>query len=106
MTTAEELTTPPAADPNLKEAVADLDAAPASSSSREAAEPFAQPEPPRRRSTVREPAPSAGAAETALPAPAQPATPAPQPVMTEVGESEPAGKPRRSGWWSRRIAGG
>ena len=106
ITTAEELTTPPATDPNLKEAVADLDAAPASSPSREAAEPFAQPEPPRRRSTVREPAPSAGATETALPAPAQPATPAPQPVMTEVGESEPAGKPRRSGWWSRRIAGG
>jgi len=106
ITTAEELTTPPATEPDLKEAVADLDAAPPFSPSREAAAPPAPPEPPRRRSTVREPVPTVSATETAAPAPAQPSTPASQPVLIEVGENEPADKPRRSGWWSRRIAGG
>ena len=30
----------------------------------------------------------------------------PEPVITEVGDNETADKPRRSGWWSRRFAGG
>jgi ribonuclease E len=106
ITTAEELTTIPATEPDLREAVADLDAGAPSSPAREAAEPPAPPEPPRRRSTVREPAPSASGPDTAAPVAAQPATPPPQPVLIEVGESEPADKPRRSGWWSRRFAGG
>jgi ribonuclease E len=105
ITTAEELTTLPATEPDLREAVADLDAASPPSPAREAAEPPAPAEPPRRRSTVREPAPSVSGPKTAAPPPAPP-TPSPQPVLIEAGESEPADKPRRSGWWSRRIAGG
>jgi ribonuclease E len=65
-----------------------------------------QPEPPRKRSTVREPAPTAITVDAAQPTPAQPASPPPQPVITEVGDSENTDKPRRSGWWSRRFAGG
>jgi len=38
--------------------------------------------------------------------PPQPSAPTSQPVITEVGESEQTDKPRRSGWWSRRFAGG
>ncbi|MDR3422982.1 MAG: hypothetical protein P4L80_17340, partial [Xanthobacteraceae bacterium] len=68
--------------------------------------PPAPPEAPRRPSTGREPVTTVCATETAAPAPAQPSTPASQPVLIEVGENEPADKPRRSGWWSRRIAGG
>jgi ribonuclease E len=68
--------------------------------------PVQQPEPPRKRSTVREPAPTAITVDAAQPTPAQPASPPPQPVITEVGDSENTDKPRRSGWWSRRFAGG
>jgi len=32
--------------------------------------------------------------------------PAPEPVVIEVNETESADKPRKSGWWSRRFAGG
>jgi len=109
---AEELTAPPATEPELKEAVADLDAAPPSTALPTAVEPLvgqqppAAQEPPRRRSTVREPAPTAGASEASEPAAPPPAYPAPQPVITEVDETEQADKPRRSGWWSRRMAGG
>ncbi len=109
-TTAEDLTAPPATEPDLTAAVADLDAAPPSPASPSAMpEPPAAPEPPRRRSTVREPAPIMGHTEASEPAPAQPVQPAnppPQPVITEIGDDEQASKPRRSGWWSRRIAGG
>jgi ribonuclease E len=72
------------------------------------------PEPPRRRSTVREPvpfisdegpasyvAPSAPPAE----APAVSAAPTPPPAAEEQPQ-EDAGKPRRTGWWSKRVLGG
>ncbi len=112
--TAEELTAPLAMEPDLTEAVADLDAAPpappptepADLEAPQASSPPAQPEPPRRRSTVREPAPSTGNAEVSQSMPVQPASPAADPVITEVGEGENTDRPRRSGWWSRRIAGG
>jgi ribonuclease E len=117
LTTAEELTAPPATEPELKEAVADLDTAPVAAplpappepatvaTPSQAAAPPAQ-EPPRRRSTVREPAPISGNQEASQPAPTQPSPPAAQPVITELGESEETNRPRRSGWWSRRSAGG
>jgi ribonuclease E len=72
-----------------------------------APEPVAPPEPPRRRSTVREPAPTLGdSADTSSP-PSPPAAATPQePVITEVDTDEGAGRPRRTGWWSRRSAGG
>ena len=118
LTTAEELAAAPATEPELKEAVADLDAAPiaappapppapepANAPPPQAAAPPAE-EPPRRRSTVREPAPTSGNQEASPPAPTQPPPPARQPVITELGESEDTNRPRRSGWWSRRSAGG
>jgi ribonuclease E len=102
----EDLAAPPALEPTLREAVADLDAKLPSPAPAAAVEPTVHQEP-RRRSTVREPAPTmTGSSETAQPAPVPPATPSPQPAITEIGESEQADKPRRSGWWSRRIAGG
>jgi ribonuclease E len=118
LTTAEDLAAPPATEPDLQEAVADLDAAPPMEAP-PAAEPAdlqptrdtpsapdAQPEPPRRRSTVREPAPLTAGNDASPPAPASPAPSAPQPIITEVGDGEDADRPRRSGWWSRRFAGG
>jgi ribonuclease E len=107
---------PSAAEPELRQAVADLDAAPpAAPVSTEMPPPAAppasaEPEPPRRRSTVRERAPIAGGADTAQPPvppdPAPAAEPAPQPVVSGPGETENADRPRRTGWWSRRLAGG
>jgi ribonuclease E len=64
-------------------------------------------ETPRRRSTVREPAPVFSASEpTASPAPAPAAeqTASPAPAEPEAPAAEDS-KPRRSGWWSRRIMG-
>jgi ribonuclease E len=56
----------------------------------------------RRRSTVREPAPGSFAAPHAAPSP----IPDPQPTTTESTEvTEESGRPRRSGWWSRRAVG-
>jgi len=60
--------------------------------------------PARRRSTVREPAPMFS---TAVVTP----IPAPQPVPSVVSAPEPAAaedasKPRRTGWWAKRLAGG
>jgi ribonuclease E len=135
---AEEPEQPSSTEPDLREAVADLDgrtdagdgaeASPPSAAEPMRAEPAASeperaatvssatppsgaPEPaasetPRRRSTVREPAPvftseSEGAAPPSPPAPAS----APQPVITENDANEAADRPRRSGWWSRRSAG-
>ncbi len=62
------------------------------------------PEPPRRRSTVREPAPMAFTGESTVPVPAHPAE-APQPVVSGSTESEDSDQPRRSGWWSKRVLG-
>jgi len=61
-------------------------------------------EAPRRRSTVREPAPIVTSEEVMLPppAPAPVETQAPTPVVSSTGE-EPA-TPKR-GWWGRRLLG-
>jgi ribonuclease E len=108
------LSPPSAAEPELKDAVADLDAAPTPPPPHdapvvaEAPPPVQQAEPPRRRSTVRERAPVVSGSDAPLPAsePTAP-TPAPEPVVIEVAETESAAdKPRKTGWWSRRFAGG
>ena len=114
-TPPQELTGAPPTEAELREAVADLDAAPPFPAAVRSSEPpvvestpsapVSQPEPPRRRSTVREPAPIVNA-DAPQPAPVSSSSPPPQPVITEVGESESTDKPRRSGWWSRRFAGG
>ncbi len=108
---AEGLIEPAPTEPDLKEAVADLDAPPrpaAPSPIRaEAPEPLPPEEPVRRRSTVRERAPIGGTEDT-LPPPQtqQPVSPTPEPVVTEIGEAAETDRPRRTGWWSRRFAGG
>jgi ribonuclease E len=104
---ANELIATPAPEPELKTAVADLDAAPPPAAP--AAPPAAEAEPPRRRSTVRERAPVIVAGnESPAPMPAPAVAPAPEPAA--IGGNETAetdtDKPRRTGWWSRRFAGG
>jgi ribonuclease E len=119
---AEQLTVPASTEPELSHAVADLDsppserAAPPEVSSATPPAMTEHPETPRRRSTVREPAPmasrEAAEAETAGEHhaghdPAAPApSPAQEPVITETGEASEGERPRRTGWWSRRFAGG
>jgi ribonuclease E len=109
---AQELNEPPAFEPGLTEATADLDGVAPPVTRGQAAQPAAEPtpstssaapEPPRRRSTVREPAP--GVAGNEAGAPAEPKEPE-QPAITEVSDGEASDRPRRRGWWSRRMAGG
>jgi ribonuclease E len=59
-------------------------------------------EPPRRRSTVREPAPAVLRNEASEPAPSFVPPPV-EPVVSSPAESED--RPRRSGWWSKRALG-
>jgi hypothetical protein len=70
-------------------------------------------EPPKRRSTVREPAPmfSSGLMSDMPPPQVQEASPPPEPVAPppepvaatpEPVAADEAGKPRRFGWWSKR----
>jgi hypothetical protein len=54
-------------------------------------------EPPRRRSTIREPAPLATGSSPA------PAPVLPQPVVVSTAADEPA-QPKR-GWWGKRLLG-
>jgi len=81
--------------------------------------PPAEPEPSRRRSTVREPAPfflggdrpaESAASEPPAPAPTPAplaSSPAPEPAApSSAAESADPNQPRRTGWWSRRFAGG
>ena len=65
------------------------------------AQPAVQAEPPRRRSTIREPAPIA--LEGAPPAPPAPVTPPPTPVISSTAAEETAA-PKR-GWWAKRLLG-
>jgi ribonuclease E len=110
---AEGLIEPAPAEPDLKAAVADLDApprpaAPAATRAEAPEQPLHPPEEPaRRRSTVRERAPIS-AADEGLPPPQtqQPVSATPEPVITEIGEVAESDRPRRTGWWSRRFAGG
>jgi ribonuclease E len=80
------------------------DAAPPQREAPPAAEALAA-DPPRRRSTVREPAPTGFGDETAAPAFTPATTPASEPVVSSPAESEGSDRPRRSGWWSKRALG-
>jgi len=104
-TPAEQLTEPAATEPELSHAVADLDSPPTERAISPDASPAptTQSEASRRRSTVREPPPTAGdeVAGNDLAAPQ-----APEPVITETGDVSEGERPRRTGWWSRRFAGG
>jgi ribonuclease E len=82
-----------------------------------AAEPAVAPKPdksesPRRRSTVREPAPflvSGGSAAPSAPAPHQAAaeiiSAEAEPAAPPAAASEPVPQPRRAGWWAKRMLG-
>ena len=103
-------------EPELRHAVEDLDRppiyepAPAFSPPEEQPAPpppietmapsTAEPEPPRRRSTVREPAPIA---IEGAPPPRSPTLPPPTPVISSTA-SDQAGTPKR-GWWGKRLLG-
>jgi ribonuclease E len=104
-------------EPELQHAVEDLDRPPSYDSTPAASyappmeqrpapaamEPPAVPanaqEPPRRRSTIREPAPFAS---ERAPVPSSPAAPS-TPVISSTGPEEPA-TPKR-GWWGKRLLG-
>jgi ribonuclease E len=109
---AQERAALPAAELELKSAVADLDSA--ALHSRPAGElpaPAATEAPaesPRRRSTVRERPPVTGGNSEEIPVKidAQPAPSAPEPTVSETNDATEGDRPRRSGWWSRRFAGG
>ena len=63
---------------------------------------------PRRRSTVREPAPfiiGSGEAPVAVPTP-HPSLPEEPHTPIDPGAAEAESGPRRTGWWSRRLMGG
>jgi ribonuclease E len=71
------------------------------------------PEPPRRRSTIREPVPlitdegpAAYVAPSAPPTEPPSAAPGPVPSAAEELPQDDASKPRRTGWWSKRVLGG
>jgi hypothetical protein len=57
-------------------------------------------ETPRRRSTIREPAPFSGASTAASPSPT---LPPPTPVISSTA-SEEGGTPKR-GWWAKKLLG-
>jgi ribonuclease E len=81
---------------------------PAPATEIEPSAPLAEPEPPRRRSTVREPAPIFGGHGAENGHPVQPPAAA---IEVEsagaiAGEGEDANKPRRTGWWAKRLLGG
>ncbi len=107
---------PTAPEPSLRHAVEDLDRPPAPFA--DARGPFDQPappfersaapapaarapegEPPRRRSTIREPAPIGAS----TPPPPAATIPPPTPVISSTA-SEDAGTPKR-GWWAKRLLG-
>jgi ribonuclease E len=60
-----------------------------------------QQEPPRRRSTIREPAPIA---VEGAPPPPSPTIPPPTPVISSTA-SEESGQPTKRGWWGKRLLG-
>ncbi len=111
-------------EPELAGAVADFGGPPVMHHLSEPAAPseppthheVAQAEPPahelpRRRSTVREPVPFSfddAAPSHAEAAHAEPNPPAPAPAAPEASEQpqEDDGKPRRTGWWAKRMLGG
>jgi ribonuclease E len=97
--------TAPQADTPQPAAAAEMQEPPPPITVPPASEPAAS-EPPRRRSTVREPAPQAVHHEEDSPAQSFTPTPPPiEPVVSSPTESESGDRPRRSGWWSKRVLG-
>jgi ribonuclease E len=104
-------------EPELAEAVADFGGPPTENAPIENAPiepaleepptptmPAEQPQQPRRRSTVREPAPTGGSVSEAMPATSVADEPAHQ--ASEAVKAEDSAQPRKTGWWSRRSLSG
>jgi ribonuclease E len=111
LTPAEPLMAPSPDEPELTPAVVDLDTAPPEAGAPPEMSPsVGQSDAGRRRSTVREPAPGSNNTtavnSTTADNPAPSASPQSEPVVTETGEASESERPRRTGWWSRRFAGG
>jgi ribonuclease E len=62
-------------------------------------QPSADREPPRRRSTVREPAPTFSSSAPVV-------IPPPPPAVISTANADDASKPKRSGWWAKKLLGG
>jgi ribonuclease E len=102
------------AEPSIEQHRAEV--APSHDQDRPVAEPEAHPMAPvppvgrpaaaRRGSTVREPAPTSFSfsGEISVPIPATPLEPV-QPAPSSSTESEDGARPRRAGWWSKRMLG-
>jgi ribonuclease E len=63
-----------------------------------------QPEQPKRRSTVREPAPTFTSGQGFTPPPRSEPSPTREPSAPEESSGDD-NKPRKSGWWSRKVFG-
>jgi ribonuclease E len=110
----------PAFEPELADAIADFGGPPphsvpttpmpvheqAETATSTMPAPATQSEPPRRRSTVREPAPINGGANQPISSSTAPEPVAKPPTAPTEQKIEEASQPRKSGWWSRRSAGG
>jgi ribonuclease E len=98
-------TTEPRADVHAPAAARPLEAPSEQVAGPAVPEPTA-PEPPRRRSTVREPAPQPLRDDAISPAPSfTPPAPPVEPEVSSSAESDDSDRPRRSGWWSKRVLG-
>jgi ribonuclease E len=100
-------------EPELFEAVEDFDGSPPTDTEiAPSTEPppvapvAAPPEQPRRGSTVREPAPVANSLLEPMPT-MTPSAPPPSPrAAPEEPKAKETSPPRKTGWWSKRLAGG
>ena len=103
----EESSAPLAVEPETRTAVADLDASPPVPQPMPTVveAPAPEPEEPRRRSTVREPAPVSHG-ESAPPPSVPAAIRGCAGTDRETSEIEDVSRPRKTGWWSRRFGGG
>jgi ribonuclease E len=99
-------------EPELFEAVEDFSGSPTDADIAPSPEPqpvvsvAAPPEQPRRGSTVREPAPVASSLLEPMPAMTPPVPSASPGAVPEEPKTRETSPPRKTGWWSKRLAGG
>jgi ribonuclease E len=99
---ADDAAASPAPAPMMPPPMPETQPAPAPVAAAPIEEPMATQAPPRRRSTIREPAPVSEGVNVSSPAPV-PAPPPAAPVVSSTASEEPA-TPKR-GWWGRRLLG-
>ncbi len=97
----------PAIEPELATAVADFGGPAVASPPPEETVALPVPEAPRRRSTIREAVAFPGeSSDITSPAPAATEVPAHAPEPTPELAADASNKPRRTGWWAKRLLGG